>query len=67
MDKAMRKPEVVYRAGRVISVILDVEDYIRLMEQAEDAEDSEEIKKLRREKLSFRPLTDYLKEHGEKI
>jgi len=53
-----RKPEIVTRNGKPVSVILPIKDYEELLERAEDAEDAAWLRRARRKKLQYRPLED---------
>jgi PHD/YefM family antitoxin component YafN of YafNO toxin-antitoxin module len=55
--KATREPEIVTRNGKPVSVILPIKEYEELLERAEDAEDVAWLKKARRKKLHYRPLS----------
>lgn len=67
MRSATKEPEIIYQSGKPVRVVIDIGDYIRLIEKNEDNEDIRELKKLRSQKLSFRSLNDYLAEHVTKI
>ena len=60
MKAPRRKPEIVTRNGKPVSVIIPIKDYEELLERAEDAEDVAWLKQARRKKLQYRPLEDYL-------
>ena len=62
MRTTNRKPEIVTRNGKPVSVILSIKDYQELLERAEDTEDVAWLKRARRKKLHYRPLEDYLAE-----
>jgi len=51
-------PDVVYRDGKPAAVILDIEDYESLIEQAEDMDDITYLKHLREKPLEFVTLED---------
>ena len=57
-----RHPDVIYRQGKPSAVILDIEEYMELIEQAEDADDLAYIQELRKKKLEFESLDDILSE-----
>ena len=66
MKATQRKPEIVTRNGKPVSVIIPIKDYEELLERAEDAEDVAWLKQARREKLQYRPLEDCLaKQNGK--
>ena len=66
MKAAQRKPEIVLRNGKPVSVIIPFKDYEELLERAEDAEDVAWLKRARRKKLHYRPLEDYLAKRNGK-
>jgi len=59
---AAKKIEMVVREGKPVAVILELRAYQELLERAEDVEDLKMLARLRRKKLSFRKLGDFLKE-----
>lgn len=59
MKAARRKPEIVTRNGKPLSVIIPIKDYEELLEQAEDAEDVAWLKQARQQTLHYRPLQEY--------
>ena len=66
MKTSRRKPEIVMRNGKPVSVIVPIKDYEELLERAEDAEDVAWLKQARRKKLHYRPLEEYLtKRNGQ--
>ncbi len=62
MKTGLSGPEIVTRDGKVVSVILPIEEYEELLERAEDAEDLAWLRKARSEPQSFRSLEEYLAE-----
>jgi len=62
MKATALEPEMVTRRGKLISVILPVEDYEELLERAEDAADLAWLKRARSKPQHYRPLEDYLAE-----
>jgi prevent-host-death family protein len=60
MKATRRRPEIVTRNGKAVSVIIPIKDYEELLERAEDAEDVAWLKQARRKKLHYRPLEEYL-------
>jgi prevent-host-death family protein len=62
MKVTRRKPEIVTRNGKPVSVIIPIKDYEELLERAEDAEDVAWLRQPRK-KLHYRPLEKYLKEN----
>ena len=64
--KATRKPEIVTRNGKPVSVIIPINECEELLERAEDAEDVAWLKKARRRKLHYRPLEEYVAKRNGK-
>jgi hypothetical protein len=59
--KAKRKPpRVIYNGKKPSEVVLDIDRYARLLEQAEDWEDLNYLAKLRSRPPDVQPLEDYL-------
>jgi hypothetical protein len=63
MKATRRKPEIVTRNGKLVSVIIPIKVYEELLERAEDAEDVAWLKQARRKKLHYRPLEEFLAEN----
>lgn len=61
--KPQSQPEVVYRQGQPVAVILDIDDYQEMLERLDDLEDLEELRKLRSRPLEFRRLDEFLATH----
>jgi len=55
-------PEVIYREGQPVAVILDIAAYRELLARLEDQEDLQELTRLRAEPRDFVPLDDFLAE-----
>ncbi len=60
--RTRKYPEIVMRGGKPTAVILGIEDYRKLLEQAEDAQDLRALKAMRKKPLKFRKLDDFLKD-----
>jgi prevent-host-death family protein len=60
MKATRRKPEIVTRNRKPVSVIIPIKDYEELLERAEDAEDVAWLKLARRKKLHYLPLEEYV-------
>lgn len=59
--KAKRKaPELVLRSGRPAAVILDINEYQKMLERLEDLEDLKTLKAMRSKPLTFKRLEDFL-------
>ena len=62
--KSKRKiPEIVVRQGKPTAVILDIDDYREILERLEDTEDIKELLAMKKKKLKFKKLDEFLKEH----
>ncbi|HXD32147.1 MAG TPA: type II toxin-antitoxin system prevent-host-death family antitoxin [Pyrinomonadaceae bacterium] len=66
MKAIRRKPEIVTRNGKPVSVILPIKDYEKLLERAEDADDVAWLKQARGKKLNYSPLEEYLAKRNGK-
>ena len=53
-SNAKKKPEMVYRGGKPVSVILDIDRYEKMLEKLEDIEDLKELQEMRKKPLKFR-------------
>ena len=62
MKAELSSPEIVYRNGKAVSVILPIGEYEEVMERLEDAADVAWLKKAPRKPLQSRPLEEYLAE-----
>lgn len=58
-----RKVEIVLRNGKPSAVILDIEEYERLLEKAEDLYDLKMLAEMRKGALEFRTLEEFLQEY----
>ncbi|MGB9608117.1 MAG: type II toxin-antitoxin system prevent-host-death family antitoxin, partial [bacterium] len=64
MSRFKRKaPQIVVRDGEPVAVILDINDYKKLLERLEDLEDLELLEKMRKKPLRFRKLEEFLEEY----
>ena len=62
--KSKRKvPEIIIRQGKPTAVILDIDDYREILERLDDTEDIKELMEMKKTKLKFRKLDEFLKEH----
>ncbi len=63
-SKGKRKtPEIILREGKPAAVILDIDEYRGMLERLEDVEDLRMLKRMRKKKLQFPKLDDFLKEY----
>lgn len=57
-------PELVYREGKPVAVIVDIGAYREMLERLDDIEDLREIEAMRHDTSGDRPLDDILAELG---
>jgi PHD/YefM family antitoxin component YafN of YafNO toxin-antitoxin module len=66
--KVKRKnPEIVLKGGKPSAVILDIDEYRRMLERLEDLEDLDMLKEMRKRPLRFRKLEDFLREYHPSV
>ncbi len=66
--RAKRKaPKIVLREGKPSAVILDIDEYRRMVERLDDLEDLKMLKEMRKRPLKFRKLEDFLKEYHPSV
>jgi PHD/YefM family antitoxin component YafN of YafNO toxin-antitoxin module len=53
-NKQKKSREIIYRNNKPVSVIIDIDEYEKLLERLEDIEDVEFIKNIKVESLEFR-------------
>jgi len=53
-------PEIIFRQGKPVAVILDITKYQEILERLEDIEDLKILEKMRKKTLKFRKLEDFL-------
>jgi PHD/YefM family antitoxin component YafN of YafNO toxin-antitoxin module len=58
-----KEPEIIFRGGKPVAVIIDIDEYQELLERLEDADDLRELAKMRQEPLKFKRLEDFLAEY----
>ncbi len=56
-------PDIVYREGNPVAVILDIDEYQELLERLEDKHDLKILEEMRKKPFKFRKLEDFLTEH----
>jgi PHD/YefM family antitoxin component YafN of YafNO toxin-antitoxin module len=56
----LKRPDIVYREGQPAAVILDIADYEALLERLEDQDDLAAIQEMKKRKLEFIPLSEFL-------
>ena len=57
-----KEPRLIYENGRPVEVILNIDDYGRLLEALEDREDLAYLETLKTEPKSFQSFEDFMKE-----
>ena len=55
------KTQIITRGGRPQAIILDINEYEKLLEAAEEKTDLAELRRIKKSKTSFRELNEYLK------
>ena len=58
-----KAPEIIIRDGKPTAVILDIEEYQKMLEHLEDAEDLKALVEMREKRLKFKKLEDFLEEY----
>ena len=58
--RSSKNPEVIYRNNKPVSVIIDLEEYEKILERLDDIEDIAFIKEIKNKPLKFRKLDDFL-------
>lgn len=61
-DTKSKSPDLIYRDGKPAAVILEIEDYLTLLDQLEEADDLAYLRELRSRPLEFVSLEDLLRE-----
>jgi len=54
------KPQLIMKNGKPNAVIIDIEDYRKMLERLEDKEDLDDLIKIRSSIPSFRRFEDFL-------
>lgn len=60
----LTKPKIVIKNGRPTEIILKLEEFREILERLEDIYDLSEIKKLKKKRISFRRIEDFLREYA---
>jgi prevent-host-death family protein len=64
MGKVRRKePEIILRDGKPAAVILDIDEYQEMLERLEDMEDLKLLAEMRKKRLKFKKLEDFMEEY----
>lgn len=61
----VKRPEVVLKNGKPSAVIIDINDYLEMLEKLEDVEDSKTLAAMRKKPLKFKSLDGFLKDRGQ--
>ncbi len=67
MGTRTKAPEVVYRNGEPVGVILDIAKYEAMLERLDDLDDLEALRKMRERPLRFRSLEEFLQERAASV
>lgn len=61
------RPQVIMKDGRPSAVIIDIKDYLKLLDRLEDKEDLADLEKIRKGNLQVRKFNDFLTEHDDAL
>jgi prevent-host-death family protein len=61
------KPQLIMKNGKPNAVIIDIEDYRKMLERLEDKEDLDDLVKIRSGIQSFRKFEDFLAEQNNNV
>ena len=61
------KPRIVLENGQPSAVILNIDDYVEMLERLDDLEDLEMLRKMRERPLEFRSLDSFLQEQSQGV
>jgi hypothetical protein len=65
MKQLHHNPALIYRDGKPIAVMLEIEEYLELLEKLEDYQDIAYIEEVKRQRpLEYTTLEEYLRELG---
>lgn len=67
MKKKKKSFELVIKEGKPKAVILDINEYRKMLERLEDIEDLALLEEMSKKRLSFKKLDDFLKEHKQNV
>jgi len=67
MKRARRRPKIVLENGEPKAVILDIEEYRRILERLDDVEDLKRLQAIRRRGVKYRRLSDFLREYDPRV
>ena len=60
MNIATQKPKIVLKNGKPQSVVLSIDMYERLLELVEDKQDLLEVRRIKKQGVSFKELSNVL-------
>ncbi|MBC8275645.1 MAG: type II toxin-antitoxin system Phd/YefM family antitoxin [Chloroflexi bacterium] len=63
MKVKRKNPEIILRDGKPAAVIIDINEYQKILERLKDMEDMRVLEEMRRKPLKFRKLEDFLNEY----
>ena len=59
-----RIPQIIYQGNEPVSVIVNINDYIEILERLEDIEDLKILNEMKKKTLKFKKLNDFLKDYS---
>ena len=59
--------DIIFRNGKPVAVILDIDEYQEMLERLEDQDDLQMLEEIRKKTLKFRRLEDFLKEYNPSV
>ncbi len=62
-----KQPEIIFRNGKAVRVILDIDEYKEMLERLADIDDLKLLEEMRKEPLKFRKLEDFLTEYSPHV
>ncbi|MGQ0593452.1 MAG: type II toxin-antitoxin system Phd/YefM family antitoxin [Gammaproteobacteria bacterium] len=60
-------PGFVFREGKPVAVILEIDEYQKLLERLGDIEDLKLLEDMRKKPLKFRPLEEFIEEYSPDV
>lgn len=61
------RPQVIMKDGRPSAVIIDIKDYLKLLDRLEDKEDLADLEKIRKGSPRVRKFNEFLAEHDNAL
>jgi PHD/YefM family antitoxin component YafN of YafNO toxin-antitoxin module len=65
--KRLETPELIYRKGKPVAVILDIGAYEQLLEKLEQLEDLRILEEMRQQPIETVSLEEYLQERAARV